>query len=170
MNRINFIPIIKGHLKTLRSLNQTKKGIYWVDGLVFFVIPMLISWYLAYLNISLKDIAGDLIKAIAIFAAFLFNLLAIIYNTIKELRQDSTISEIRKIYVDEIHSNISFNILTAVFLILFLVSYKLTKGEELLFKLAEGFQLWVVYFLMMLFILTLLMNLRRIYILMNTNE
>ena len=89
MNKINFSLIVKNHLKSLRSLNGNPKGIYWKDLLLFFIIPIIFSSLLAYNNISLKEIAGDLIKAVAIFAAFLFNLLAIINNAIKDLKKES---------------------------------------------------------------------------------
>lgn len=168
-SRINFIKIIKAHLKTLRSLNQASDLIYWNDFLLFYLIPISLSILLIYFNISIKTQVSNLIAAISILGGFLFNLLAIIYNSMSNLKSDALKNEIKNKYVKEIHSNISYNILISIFLIILLIIYNIDiKFNNV--SITEGVNIIVEFcttFLLSHFFLTLLMVLNRIYILLD---
>ncbi|MDI5898636.1 hypothetical protein [Flavobacterium yafengii] len=168
-SRINFIKIIKAHLKTLRSLNQTSNLIYWNDFLLFYLIPIFLSILLIYFNISIKTQVSNLIAAISILGGFLFNLLAIIYNSMGNLKSDALKNEIKKKYVKEIHSNISYNILVSIFLIILLIIFNIDiKFNDL--SITKGINISIEFcttFLLSHFFLTLLMVLNRIYILLD---
>lgn len=168
-NRIDFIKIIKAHIKTLQSLNQTSNLIYWKDFLLFYLTPLIFSFFLIYYNISIKSQVTNLIAAISILGGFLFNLLAIIYNSMTNLKNDAKSSEIKKKYIKEIHSNISYNILISIFLVIFLIVFNIdikfdcirtTKIINLIIEV-------ITTFLLTHFFLTLLMVLNRIYILLD---
>jgi hypothetical protein len=168
-DRINCYKIIEAHLKSLRSLNnKDSKYIYWGDALLFFIFPCFIALYLISKEITLDKILGDIIKSIAILAAFLFNMLAIIYNSMKDLKNDAESDMLKKIYVGEIHSNLSFNILVGIILIVSMI-LQMSFPEKLSDFQYHTKQLinFINIFLLILFMLTLLMNLNRVYILLN---
>ncbi|MBF2045428.1 hypothetical protein [Flavobacterium psychrophilum] len=106
---------------------------------------------------------------------FLFNLLAIIYSQIENIKTDveklgnndknKIEREIKNKFINEIHSNISFAIVLSLFLILSLLSITIEIPEFKYKTLVENIFIFINYFLMQLFTLTLLMIINRIYIL-----
>lgn len=88
LNRIDILSIVKDHLRTLRSLNNTSDRIYWKDFILFFLIPFTISLILVIKGYNFKTQVSNLISAISIFGGFLFNLLAIIYSQFDKLQSD----------------------------------------------------------------------------------
>jgi hypothetical protein len=148
LTRINITQIITSHLKTLRGLDQ-KKGIAIIDLLLFIIIPLISALLLAFFNIGFKSLASDIITAISILVGFLFNLLAIIYTSIDKIKIEGRDSEIRKQFVLELHSNISYNILLSISHIPLLLIYKLDV-DELWF---DEFLIGINYFLLLSFFL-----------------
>lgn len=169
LSRINFFKIIKGHFRTLRSLNQTSKTIYWQDFLLFIIFPILLSGTFTFLNFGFKNQITNIIAAISILGGFLFNLLAIIYNSMENLERDSQKSKIKQKYIKEIHSNISYNILLALFSVIFLIIYNIELTPSCLTDIIEKSLIFINGFLLISFILTILMVLNRVYILLNKN-
>lgn len=164
LTRINIIQIIHSHLKTLRGVGQTK-GIAFIDLILFLIIPLASALLLAFYNVGFKTIASDIITAISILAGFLFNLLAIIYTSLDKIKINGKNSEIRKLFVLELHSNISYNILLSIFIIPLLLLYKLDVYKCWFDKVLIA----VNYFFLFSFFLTLLMVLKRIFILLDTS-
>jgi hypothetical protein len=148
LTRINITQIITSHLKTLRGLGQ-KKGIAIIDLLLFIIIPLISALLLAFFNIGFKSLASDIITAISILVGFLFNLLAIIYTSIDKIKIEGRDSEIRKQFVLELHSNISYNILLSISHIPLLLIYKLDV-DELWF---DEFLIGINYFFLLSFFL-----------------
>src|SRR5690606_34986088 len=101
---------IKDHLGTMRSLNQSSNRIYWKDFLLFFILPFIISILLVLKEYSFKEQLGNLIAAISIFGGFLFNLLAIIYSQMENIKKDAETEDdkVKARFINEIHINISF--------------------------------------------------------------
>lgn len=164
LTRINIFDIVRSHFKTLRSVGQLR-GITLVDFIIFLLVPIISSFYLGLNNVGFKSLTSDIITAISILAGFLFNLLAIIYTSIDKIKINGLNSEIRKQFVLELHSNISYNILLSIFIIPFLLLYKLDIYECWIDKTLLG----INYFLLFSFFLTLLMVLKRIFILLDTS-
>ncbi len=169
LSRINFIKIIKGHFATLRSLDQKTDTIYWQDFILFFIIPVSTSIFLTLKDFGFKEQVSNLIAAISILGGFLFNLLAIIYNSMSNLEADASKSKIKKKYIKEIHNNISFNILIAIFTILSLLFYNLDYPNNCYYWVLDRFLIFINYLFLITFLLTLLMVLNRVYILLNKN-
>ncbi len=169
LSRINCFKIIRNHFLTLRKLGQESKTIYWQDFILFILIPFSISIVLSVLKIGFKSQITNLIAAISILGGFLFNLLAIIYNSMENLKKDATENEIKKIYTKEIHSNISYNILVAIFCIILLLVYNVKLPVFKFYEIIVGLILFLNYYLLLTFFLTLLMVLNRIYILLDKN-
>jgi len=162
--KINIIHIVLDHLKTLRNIRSGKISI--TDIVVFFIVPLIISYLLVWCQIFSDIITGDLIKAIAIFSAFLFNMLAIVNGALKS--DDVDRNRIKKIYAQEIHSNLSFVIIVGIILTLTLISQSMIAGNLTNYKETYYYQIiqGVNYFFIGVFVLTLLMCLNRVYILL----
>lgn len=167
-DRINILKIIKDHLGTMRSLNQSSNRIYWKDFLLFFVFPIFISTLLVWKGYSFKEQLGNLIAAISIFGGFLFNLLAIIYSQMESIKKDAETEDdkVKKRFINEIHINISFCIVISICIVLTLLLTTIDIPEfeylDILNKIINGLN----YFLMILFLLTMTMILNRVYILL----
>ncbi len=168
LDRINILKIIKDHLGTMRSLNQSSNRIYWKDFLLFFIFPVIVSTLLVWKGYSFKEQLGNLIAAISIFGGFLFNLLAIIYSQMENIKKDAETEDdkVKKRFINEIHINISFCIVLSICIVLTLLLTTIDIPEfeylEILNKTINGLN----YFLMILFLLTLTMILNRVYILL----
>lgn len=168
LSRINILKIIKDHLGTMRSLNQSSNRIYWKDFLLFFVFPLIVSTLLVWKGYSFKEQLGNLIAAISIFGGFLFNLLAIIYSQMENIKKDAETEDdkVKKRFINEIHINISFCIVLSICIVLTLLLTTIDIPEfkylDVLNKIINGLN----YFLMILFLLTLTMILNRVYILL----
>jgi hypothetical protein len=167
--RINCFKIIRNHFATLRTLGQVSKRIYWQDFLLFIVTPIIISSALTFCNLGFEELISHLIAAISILGGFLFNLLAIIYNSMENLKNDAEKSRIKTVYIKEIHSNISYNILLAIFCIISMLIYYVVKSNLNCNSWINLTILFFNYVFLISFFLTLLMVLNRIYILLNKN-
>ncbi|WP_346883757.1 hypothetical protein [uncultured Algibacter sp.] len=152
----------------MRSLNQSSNRIYWKDFLLFFIFPVIVSTLLVWKGYSFKEQLGNLIAAISIFGGFLFNLLAIIYSQMENIKKDAETEDdkVKKRFINEIHINISFCIVLSICIVLTLLLTTIDIPEfeylEILNKTINGLN----YFLMILFLLTLTMILNRVYILL----
>jgi hypothetical protein len=168
LERINIIKIIKDHLGTLRSLNQTSEGIHWKDLFLFFIMPAVIAFILVWKGYSFEEELGNLIAAISIFGGFLFNLLAIIYSQMENIKKDANTEndKVKKIFINEIHINISFCIVLSILVVITLLLTKIDIPKFEYLYILEKFIVGLNYFLMMLFLLTLTMILNRVYILL----
>lgn len=173
MNRINIHRIIIDHFKTLKSLNQSHSYISLSDSFLFLIIPIAIATFLALNNYTYEKYLSDLIALISILGGFLFNLLIVIYSQIENIKKDILELpeadryriQIKNKFISEIHINISFSIVLAIILLLFLLSTTIEIPSFLPVKFIHYFIVAFSYFLMILFTLTLLMIISRIYIL-----
>jgi hypothetical protein len=168
LDRINILKIIKDHLGTLRSLNQSSDRIYWKDFMLFFVFPIILSTFLVWKGYSFKEQLGNLIAAISIFGGFLFNLLAIIYSQMENIKKDAETEDdkVKARFIKEIHINISFCIVLSIFIVISLLLTTIDIPEFEYLRILEKIINGLNYFLMILFLLTLTMILNRVYILL----
>lgn len=171
-SRININKIIKAHYKSLSSLNGEE--ISFLDLVLFIFTPLIVSIYLGINNISIKSQISNLVTALSILAGFLFNLLAIIHNSLgkikNEIRARSLDEDALKLrFANEIHANISYNILIAIITVVSLVLYGLNVEfiDPKINKILLLFLNSICIFLMIHFLFTLLMILNRIYVLLD---
>lgn len=170
--------IIKDHLRTLEDFEM--KRFSWADFSLFFIIPLIISAILVRSNILIdNNIITVLATAISIFAGFLFNLLLIILDMNK--KQDGVKRLKHRIpFLKQIYKNISFNILVSISAVTMLILLSLFSCKSanqtilesdiiipILIQFGQLLSLltFIAYYLIFLFLLTLLMILKRIYIL-----
>lgn len=166
MQKINFIHIIVNHLRTLRNFRTNRISI--TDIILFFITPIFLSFtFVLIWEVSLDEIIGDILKSIAIFSAFLLNMLAIVSNSLDKdkIKND----KYKKIYAKEIHSNLSFEILLGIFSVIFLIAQLLLidyqNPSNNLYILKKIIEI-INFSLLGIFLLTLIMCLNRIYILL----
>lgn len=171
LERINIISIITDHFKTLKSLNQKSNWVNGKDLLLFIGFPLTLSILLTYKGYNFENHLGNLIVAISIFGGFLFNLLAIIYSQLDNIEKDaeSENSELKKKFVKEIHINISFCIVLSILIVMTLLLTTIDTPKFEYDWLFNKIIIGINYFLMLLFLLTLIMILNRVYILLKKN-
>lgn len=174
-SRIDIRKIVKAHFRTLRNINQ--KGTSYSDIFLFFIFPLVISSILIYYEVSIQSQISNLVTALSILAGFLFNLLAIIHTSLGKIKSrikasKEELTSLKFKFANEIHSNISYNILIGLLSIIFLVIF----GFEVKFKstfcecIYNNFLNLICITLLIHFTLTLLMILNRIYILLDKEE
>jgi len=179
LKRIDILSIIRDHFKTLKGLDQEDDRISLQDFFLFIMLPSAISFMLVVNHFTFEQQIGNLISAISIFGGFLFNLLAIIYSQIDKIRQDSvsrTINQdpeellLKQKFVNEIHKNISFCIVLSISIVVTLLLNTVEMPKSKYFHYLEIFIEFVTYFLLGLFLLTLLMVVNRVYILLKKDS
>ncbi len=159
-SKINVGVIISDHIATLKRHGSNHLSL--VDMLRFLMPPVIVGTASYYFCVSVRDsLANILATALSIFAALLFNLLVLVYDLLKkeELAPPSPHRNVRRDILDEIAKNISFNILVALTVIVLLILCLLlpTHPRVLVYLSA------LVFSLVTLFLLTLLMILKRIH-------
>ena len=164
-SKINVSQILKDHLKTLRD--QETNRFFAGDVFTFFVIPMIVSLVILFLiKFTLdKDTSNILITSLSVFSALLFNLLLLIYDIVRrEERASNTVdSPLMVNFLRQIYSNISFSILISVICVALLL-ITLLGIKAVWFNQIISF---IVYYLVMLFLLTIFMVLKRVHILLS---
>lgn len=165
--RIDVYKIIKDHFGTLTAIGSSNKKMSGPDFLLFIAMPAIISALLAFKGFTFENQVGNLISTVSIFGGFLFNLLAIIYSQMDKLSKDATGDKVKVRFIDEIHINISFCIILSILLVILLllstIDYSWLPSCVLFAKIGW----WACFFVMFLFLLTLLMVVNRVYILLN---
>jgi hypothetical protein len=169
--RINILKIVTDHFKTLNSVDSSTKTMTLYDIILFLLFPLSISIYLVFKGYTFNEQLGNLIAGISIFGGFLFNLLAIIYSQLENIEnnnknQNDSLYDLKKRFVNEIHINISFCIVLSIFIVigLFLstIDFPIKNLNFIFNKIIIG----IDYFLLLLFSLSLLMVINRVYILL----
>jgi len=114
------------------------------------------------------DVLNSLLTAYSIFAGLLLNLLILVYTFSGQASPPSALAKIRSELVKELHDNIAYSILVSIVLVLLcMIAIAYTKRFDPP-KLTSPWLTGVTIFLTLNFVLTLLMILKRIYIMLNT--
>lgn len=153
LNKINIGRIVTSHLKTLRNDNTEKVGLD--DLFTFLVLPILGATFLSYFHIELNDSATNIIiTTLSILVGLLFNVIVIIFDIIK--RDNS--KKLKNKLLNELLTNISYSIVLSILIISITL---LTFIDNCYLKIGAT---WIVYFLIGNYFLTVLMILKRMYI------
>ena len=162
-SKINIKYILIDHIKTLRSHRTGKFSIG--DIALFLGIPLMLSSFLSFGSHIRLDVnfINALVTSLSVFSALLFNLLLLIYDILRKDNKESLGAETRRQFLKEIYANISFSILISVVTIVFLLILFFDLKIEWLIDIINA----IVYFLVINFILTILMVLKRVHILLS---
>ena len=153
--KINVIEIFRNHLGTLKS-NKTDKA-HIPDIILFLLIPFLISSILIFYNHLLtKELANIIATSFSVFAGLLLNLLLLVFDLAdkEENKKNERITSVLK----QLYSNIAFCILISVIIVFSLFSLFLDITYD---WYIQGLS-WLVYYLLLVFMLTLIMVIKRI--------
>lgn len=192
--KINLVKIIVEHIATLKRFDNNKYS--KPDVFLFIVLPLIVALTLILFNIRLTDnLITVFITAFSIFAALLFNLLFLIYDLVtknnsekdkcykEETGQPSKIElTLKEKMLKETYVNISYSITIAIFLLILLITLyviietiaplnleikPISSSIESIINSAIPLLSFCIYYLLLQFILTLFMILKRIYILLS---
>lgn len=175
LSRINILKVITDHFNTLKVYKSESKNISLSDFFLFILSPALIAFFLSFKNYTFESQLSNLIAGISIFGGFLFNLLAIIYSQLENIESnnnkinDKDLLSLKKRFVDEIHINISFCIVLSIIIVLTLlmttIDFSCFHYSSEINKIIVG----INYYLLILFLFSLLMVINRVYILLKRN-
>jgi hypothetical protein len=157
------------HVDSLRDFRTGKRS--WTDFAFFFGIPALAVLAAGYYHWGLYvDSLNALIAAFAIFAGLLLNLLILIYTFSTGSEYPTALAKVKTRFVRELHDNIAFSVLiSSLIVISALIGVAQLKMEDPQNSVHTGpIMTSVMIYLTTNFVLTLLMILKRIYILINT--
>ena len=167
--KINVWKIVSDHFETMRLYPKGGRNI--CDYLIFGVVPLVVGFLLINRFGPLTEGVSDIIAtSMSIFVALLLNLILLTYNITRH--PPSSMSE-RKLkrrerYLREIFSNIAFAILVALTIIALVLVFRIANG---MIRPQSGlFFGFVAYSLGTMFFLTILMLLKRVYILLGKEE
>ena len=173
--------IVTDHLKTLRNNNVIPspedrsiwKDIPSSDRLTFIYFPIFAGCILGFSYPLTRELVNLYATMMSIFAGFLFNLLVLCIDRQKTIQERKKMPNVAPDLVDralkslsELFSNISFQILLSVLiLLLVLIAFFIPECVNNVCLIGLKICLsWTVYSLFILFVLTLLMVLKRTYI------
>jgi hypothetical protein len=167
--KIDVTRIIVAQVRTMRD-NSTQR--YSVsDLLVFYGLPIVLGVGGAYYGWKFStDVLNALLAAFSIFAGLLLNLLILVYTLSSQTEHPAALSKIRMALIKELHDNIAYSILVSIVIVVAtMIAVAYLKMHERPPEMAFTAR-WVaaiVIFLTTNFVLTLLMILKRIYIMLN---
>lgn len=161
-SRINIWLIVLDHIKTMRNFETDKISIE--DVLLFLVAPVGGAVLLVFrLQFRLDiDSTNALITSLSLFSALLFNLLLLIFDILRKEKDNRRNSPLRMQFLSQIYSNVSFGILVAVISIALLLLLFIRIDILLVVDMLN----LIIDVLVINFILTMLMILKRVHILL----
>ena len=162
LDKVNVLRIVVDHIGTLRDYSTKKYR--FSDFLLFFGVPLAIAGALVYSYGSLQpNLISIVATSLSIFAALLFNLLLLVYDVTeksKGYREHS--NGLRQRFLGEVFCNISFAILVAIGAIVSVLILVLANCSFLAARVLS----FIIFYLVTLFLLTLLMLLKRVHVLL----
>lgn len=152
LDKINIGKIVSHHLGTIKNANTGKPD--RDDIFTFFMLPLLVSSALVFYKIELKtDATNIIIATLSIFVGLMFNIIVLIFDIVKRDASQKIKNEVLK----QLLANISFAIILSIFSIIVTL---FTYSSNYYFKVIST---WLAYFCLGLFLVTLLMILKRMY-------
>ena len=168
LDKINVLKICKDHVGTLRDFDTKKFSIG--DLALFFVVPLVIGVVATFVHGSMGSTEVTvLVTAFSIFTALLFNLLLLTFDLISKTddSSDEFMVKLKMLLLQQTYNNISFSILVAIAAIGLLLIYLLDSRLSFSMSQIEYIISFGVYYLTTLFLLTLLMILKRVHALLS---
>ncbi len=169
LDKVNITKIVRDHLGTFKD-NST--GRYRpLDFLLFFLVPLFVAvGFVGLLGSLPTNLVGVIATSLSIFTALLLNLLLLAYNIARnsESPRDERVQEMKENLFHEIFSNIAFAVLVALVTVVSVLVFG--AMNECASLLVSNMLSSVIYYLGTLFLLTLLMLLKRVYTLLSNEQ
>ncbi len=115
LRKIDVIPILRDHIQTLRDYTTGKLS--YSDILLFFFLPLVLAGFGAWEKVQLRAVAvTGVLTASSLFVALLLNLLVMVLTYLRTTQGDPSDQSprLRKTFLREIATNLSFSILVAL--------------------------------------------------------
>ncbi len=167
-----FTYILKDFSRTFIDHRYDDKRIDKRSLAFFWIVPLLLASAAIIFKLALTiNLINVLLIALSVFAALLFNILLLIYDVShksknshkdKEDSKDPVDPKILQTYVRDTFTAISFSVLISIIAIVFLIIASIGVAYPL-FILVISF---IVYYLVTVFVMSLFIDLRRIYVLL----
>jgi hypothetical protein len=172
VERLNFAVVVRDHILTFYNYRQRVEtpGSSKLNGFEIVVhlgIPAVVTIALWRAGVTLPESSiGSLITALAVFGALLFNLLILVYDVSGRPVGDvlEEVRAARKATLRDLHSNVAFAVLLTVLSIIDLVLAAVGEKGAVVQPTSLVF-----YYLGSLFVLTLLIILRRMHMLLSSD-
>jgi hypothetical protein len=167
--KIDVTQILVAQVQTMRDYSTQKYSPG--DIALFFGLPVLLGGIAPYFGWKFSvDVLNALLTAFSIFAGLLLNLLILIYTFASQTEHPTVLARTRTRMIRELHDNIAYSILISIVIVVeTMITVAYLKMHET--PQAPAFTAWWItgslIFLTLNFVLTLLMVLRRIYIMLN---
>jgi len=157
-NKVNVLDIVKNHLGTL--IDDSTGNPRPLDFVLFFIFPLSIATALTfYFKVKIDgNLAGLLATVLSIVTGLLFNLLVLIFDISGRNKEVFKKKERVSNFLEQIYINISFSILIAILAVILVI----LRSFNIWPAIGADILSFGVYFLVSLFLLTLLMVLKRI--------
>ena len=167
LNKIDIRPILRGHFSTLRNNAYLSPKLFWQDGLVFFATPAALAVCVLMIGFHFRvDAVNGFLNVFSVLTGLLLNLLVLVLSMSTTKAPIQADPRMRSRLVGEIFSNVCFSVLVSISVVcvaLFALSYMRSNPGATTGPIAT-------FFLVALttnFVLTLLMVLKRMYILIS---
>ena len=166
VDKVDISRILIDHFKTLKDYSTDRYS--RADFVLFLGGPAAVAaLLLAFYGKLGSSLVTVFVTSLSIFAALLFNLLLLVYDAMRKAEsEDAGPAGLRGKFLRQIASNISFAILVAVVAIVSVLVLMFVGRIPNAVSVVSG----LVYFLVTLFMLTLLMVLKRVHILLYTES
>ncbi|MBS0345315.1 MAG: hypothetical protein JSR69_02555 [Proteobacteria bacterium] len=164
--KLSFGRIILSHLRTMRDHSTGRASI--PDFFVFFVVPLIFGGFFSVYYQLNKDILNSIITSASIFAGLLLNLLVLIYSLVAKFKLDGKVWGAKKTLLEETFSNISFCILVSVLLVVACMMAFRTDEELKCAGVLKSVEDGIVYYFTAMLVLHLLMVLKRVHALLES--
>jgi FtsH-binding integral membrane protein len=167
--KIDVTRIVSAQIHTMRD-NTTQK--YSIGDLLLFCgFPLLVSGIGPYYGWKFNaDVLNALLTAFSIFAGLLLNLLILVYTFSSQTEHPTALAKIRTALIKELHDNIAYSILVSIVIVVVTmtsVAYLKMHDTPQVVSFTNRWLTGIIIFLTLNFVLTLLMILKRIYIMLN---
>ncbi len=164
MNKLNILPILKGHLNTLQDFRNSSLAI--PDLLTFFGLPCIVGVVLVMLKFGFRvDAVSGFLNTFSILTGLLLNLLVLVFTLASAAAPMNMDLRMRKIFLRQIFANICFSILISIAVVVTaLISLAYMRSNQ--GAVTGPAATFVLSSFTASFVLTLLMVIKRMYVLL----
>lgn len=165
MDKINILSILRDHVKTFYNLRDPD-SISWMQVFCFLIAPIFPAFQYTFINefVIKEEYVNIIIAGASILAGFLFNLLALFYSIKQNILGKYSSDSLKIRIINESITNTAYNIVVSIVLIICVIFCNNINKF-----LTKGFTFLSVY-CGIVFILTLFVILKRMYVVIKSDQ
>ena len=167
--KIDVSRIVVAQFRTMRDDSIQRYSSF--DLLLFYGLPLLLGGIAPHFGWKFSsDVLNALLTAFSIFAGLLLNLLILVYTFSSQTEHPTVLAKTRTTTIRELHDNIAYSILVSIVIVvvtMIAVAYLKMHETPGVTPFTNWWLTGILIFLTLNFVLTLLMILKRIYVMLN---